>query len=171
MFNTSCLRIMLNYKKKLSLSNLIVTLLYTAVPPADANIQFCVAKLFRLDECGIKLIDELSKARFRFQVTSGVQLLKRNTEKALSLCAKGHVELIFKAWSTSKRPTYPPTWESLFTVLRKMDLGHLTEQIGKYVTGSLPAIESSPQSSEPLVEEGPSQEEEEEGERLVRIPS
>ena len=34
-----------------------------------------------------------------------------------------------------------------------MNLGHLVEQIGKYVTGSLPAIESSPRSSEPLVEE------------------
>ena len=129
------------------------------MPLADANIQFSIPKLFRLDEYGIKLIEELSKDRFRFQVTSGVQLLKWNTEKALSLSAKGHVELIFRAWLTSKRPTYPPTWESLFTVLRKMDLGHLTKQIGKYVTGSLPAIESSPQSSEPVVEEGPSQEE------------
>ena len=157
---------MLNCQIVLSLSNVI---LYTAVPPADTNIQFCVAKLFRLDECGINLIEELSKDRFRFQVISGVQLLKRNTEKVLSLSAKGHVELIFRAWLTSKRPTYPPTWESLFTVLRKMDLGHLAEQIVKYVTGSLPTIESSPQSSDPLVEEGPSQEED--GESLGRIPS
>ena len=53
-----------------------------------------------------------------------------------------------------------------------MNLRHLTEQIGKYVTGSLPAIESesSPQSSDTLVEGGPSQEEEE-GESLVGIPS
>ena len=138
----------------LSLSNLISPLSYTAEPLVDANIQFGIPELFQLRRCGINLIEELSKDRFRFQVTSGVQLLKRNTEKALSLSAKDHVELIFRAWLTSKRPTYPPTWESLFTVLRKMDLGHLTEQIGKNVAGSLPAIESSPQSSEPLVDEG-----------------
>ena len=145
------------------LSNVIVTLLYTAVPSADANIQFCVAKLFRLDECGIKLIEELSKDRFRFYATTGVQLLKGDRQRAPSLSGKDYLELIFRAWLTSKRPTYPPTWESLFTVLRKMNLGHLTEQIGKYVTGSLPAIESSPQSSEPVVEE--------EGESHIRVVS
>ena len=154
----------------LSLYNLISTLSYTAVPLFDANLQFSIPKLFQLHKCGIKLIEELSKDRFRFFATTGVQLLKRDRQRAPSLSAKGHVELIFRAWLTSKRPTYQPTWESLFTVLSKMNLGHLTEQIGKYVTGSLPAIESSPQSSEPLVEEGPSLEQEE-GESLVRIPS
>ena len=131
------------------------------MPLVDANIQFSIPKLFQLHKHGIKLIEELSKDRFRFQVTSGVQLLKGDRQRAPSLSAKDYVELIFRAWLTSKRPTYPPTWESLFTVLRKMDLGHLMEQIGKYVTGSLPAIESSPQSSEPLVEE--------EGESQVRV--
>ena len=133
----------------------------------DANLQFSIPKLFQLDEYGIKLIEEFSKDRFRFQVTSGVQLLKRNIEKALSRSAKYHVEQIFRAWLARKGPTYPPTWESLITVLRKMDLGHLAEQIVKYVTGSLPAIESSPQSSEPVVEEGPSQEED--GKNLVLV--
>ena len=122
----------------------------------DANLQFSIPKLFQLHRCGIKLIEELSKDRFRFYATAGVQLLKGDRQRAPSLSAKDYVELIFRAWLTSKRPTYPPTWESLFTVLRKMDLVHLAEQI---VTGSLPAKESSPQSSEPLVEEGPSQEE------------
>ena len=127
------------------------------MPLVDANLQFSsIPKLFRLDEYGIKLIEELSKDRFHFYATTGVQLLKKDRQRAPSLSAKDYVALIFRAWLTSKRPTYPPTWESLFTVLRKMDLGHLVEQI---VTGSLPAIESSPQSSEPVVEEGPSQEE------------
>ena len=116
--------------------------------------------VFQLNKYGIKLTEELSKDRFRFHVTSGVQLLKADRKRAPSLSPKGYVELIFRAWKTSRHPKYPPTWESLFTVLRKMDLGHLVEQIGKSVTGSLPAVESSPQSSEPVVE-GPSQEEEE----------
>ena len=140
------------------------------MPLVDANLHFSIPKLFRLDECGIKLIEELSKDRFRFYATAGVQLLKGDRQRAPSLSAKDYVELIFRAWLTSKRPTYPPTWESLFTVLRKMDLGHLAEQIRKYVTGSPPAIESSQQTSEPVMAEGPSQEEEE-GESLVRIPS
>ena len=133
------------------------------MPLVDANLQFSISKLFRLDECGIKLIEELSKDRFRFYATTGVQLSKGDRQRAPSFSAKVYVELIFRAWLTSKRPTYPPTWESLFTVLRKMDLGHLAEQVGKYVTGSLPAIESSPQSPEPLVEE--------EGESQVRVIS
>ena len=124
-----------------------------------ANLQFSIPKLFQLHRYGIKLIEELSKDSFRFYATTGVQLLKGDRQRAPSLSAKDYVELIFRAWLTGKQPTYPPTWESLFTVLRKMDLSHLAEQIEKYVTGSLPAIESSPQSSEHVVEEGPSQEE------------
>ena len=130
------------------------------MPLVDTDLQFSILKLLQLHRYDIKLIEELSKDRFRFHFTSGVQLLKADRKRAPSLSPKDYVELIFRAWKTSKRPTYPPTWESLFTVLRKMDLGHLVEQIGKYVTGSLPAVESSPQSSEPVVE-GPSQEEEE----------
>ena len=145
----------------MSLLNIISPLSYTAVPLGDANLQFSIPKLFQLHRYGIKLIEELSKDRFRFYAATGVQLLKDDRQRAPSLSAKGHVELIFRAWLTSKRPTYPPTWESLFTVLRKMNLGHLTEQIVKYVTESLPAMESSPQSSEPLVEE--------EGESQVRV--
>ena len=122
------------------------------MPLVDANLQFSIPKLFQLQSYGVKLIEELSKDRFHFHVTSGVQLLKGDRQKAPSLSSNDYVELIFRVWLTSKRPTYPPTWESLLTVLRKMDLDHLTKQIGKYVTGSLPAIESSPQSSEPVVE-------------------
>ena len=123
------------------------------MPFVDANLQFSLPKIFQLHMCGIKLIEELSKDRFHFHVTSGIQLLKEDRKRAPSLSSKEYIELIFRAWKTSKRPTYPPTWESLFTVLRKMDLGHLTEQIGKYVTGTIPAIESHPQSSEPIVED------------------
>ena len=116
--------------------------------------------VFQLDKCGIKLIEELSKDRFRFHVTSGVQLLKADRIRAPSLSPRDYVELIFRAWKKSRYPMYSPTWGNLFTVLRKMYLDHLVEQIQKYVTGSLPAVVSSPQSSEPVVE-GRLQEEEE----------
>ena len=121
------------------------------------DVHFSIYKLFQLDRYGVNLIEALSRDRYRFHVTAGVQLLKNDRQKAPTLSSRGYIELIFKAWERSKRPTYPPTWEGLFTVLRKMDLGHLVEQIAKCVTGSLPEIEDSPQTSEP---EGPAGEKE-----------
>ena len=113
---------------------------------------FSIPKLLQLHKYGINLIEVLSKDQYYFHVTSGVQLLENDKQKALVLTPEAYVELILNAWERSKQPTYPPTWEGLFTVLRKMDLGHLVEQIAKCVTGSVPEIEDSPQTSEP---EGP----------------
>ena len=130
------------------------------VPLVHPDVNFSLPKLFQLHNYGIKLIDELSKDRFRFHATSGVKLLKSNHKKAASLSPKDYVELVFKAWKINKQCTYPPTWDSLFSVLTKMDLGHLTEQIGE-LTGSVPAKE--PSSAEPVMEEVVSLEGEKEG--------
>ncbi len=92
-------------------------------------------------------MEALSKDRYRFHVTSGVHLLLKERQKVPTLPPKEHINLIFEAWQRSKRPTYPPTWEGLFTVLRKMDQGHLVEGIAKCATGSLPGREDSPQPS------------------------
>ncbi len=90
----------------------------------------------------------LSKNYQQFHITSRVQLLAKDRKKAPTLSPRHYVELIFNAWKKSKRPPYPPTWESLLIVLREMDLGHVTEQITKCMTGSLPEKEDSPQLSE-----------------------
>ncbi len=100
-------------------------------------------------------MEVLSKDRYRFHITSGVQLLVEDRKKAPTLSPSDYVELIFNAWKISERPTYPSTWEGLFTILRKMDLGYLTEQIAKCVTGSLPEIEDSSQPSESEVQLSP----------------
>ena len=118
----------------------------------DPDVHFSVLKLFRLHRYGVSLIKVLSRDRYRFHVTSGVQLLKKDRERVPALAPKDYVELIFKAWEGSKRPPYPPTWEGLFTVLRKMDLGHLVEPIAKCVSGSVPEIEGLPQTSGPTGE-------------------
>ena len=121
---------------------------HATVSLVDPDVRFSVPKLFRLHKYGVSLIKALSRDRYRFHVTSGVQLLKKDRERVSALAPKDYVELIFKAWERSKWPTYPPTWEGLFTVLKKMDLGHLVEPIAKCVTGSVPEIEDSPQTSE-----------------------
>ena len=119
---------------------------FTTEPKVDSEVHFSIAKLFQLHRYGINLIEALSKDRFRFHFTSGVQLLKKEREKAPTLSARDYVELIFKTWERSKRPTYPATWEGLFTVLRKMDLGHLVNEIAKRVTGTEPKLDSPPPS-------------------------
>ncbi len=93
-------------------------------------------------------MEALSKDRYRFHVTSGVNLLMKEKKRVSTLSPREHIDLIFEAWQRSKRPTYPPTWEGLFTLLRKMGLGHLVEGIAMCVTGSLPERDDSPQPSE-----------------------
>ncbi len=112
-------------------------------------------KLHQLRKYGINLIEALSKDWYQFHDTAGVQLLTHESFKTLTLSRRDYVELIFSAWERSKRPTYPPTWEGLLAVLRKMDLGHLVEQISKCVTGSLPEKDHSPQPSESEVQLSP----------------
>ncbi len=108
----------------------------------------------------------LSKDYQQFYITSGVQFLVKDRRKAPTLSPGHYVELIFNAWKRSKRPTYPPTWEGLLTVLRKMDLGHLIEQITKCVTGSLPEIEDSSRPSESEVQLSPDKEQ---GTRCIAV--
>ncbi len=93
-------------------------------------------------------MEALSKDRYRFHVTSGTNLLMKEKKRVSTLSSREHIDLIFEAWQRSKRPTYPSTWEGLFTVLRKIGLGHLVDGIAKCVTGSLPEREDSPQPSE-----------------------
>ncbi len=122
---------------------IIMIIMFYAAPLVDSDVHFSIPKLNQLHKYGINLMDALSKDLYRFYTTSRVQLSVKDRKKALTLSARDYIEQIFSAWERSIRPTYPPTWESLFTVLRKMDLGHLTEQIAKCVTGSLSEIEDS----------------------------
>ncbi len=121
----------------------IIIMMFYAAPLVDSDVHFSIPKLNQLHKYGINLMDALSKDLCRFYITSRVQLSVKDRKKAPTHSARDYIEQIFSAWERSIRPTYPPTWESLFTVLRKMDLGHLTEQIAKCVTGSLPEIENS----------------------------
>ncbi len=93
-------------------------------------------------------MEALYKDCYRFHVTSGVQLAMKERKKAPILPQREYIDMILKAWQGSKQPTYPFTWEGLFTVLRKMDLGHLVEEIVKCVTGSVPEKKDSPLPSE-----------------------
>ncbi len=130
-----------------SCANTII-ILFCAAPLVDSDVHISIPKLHQLRTYGINLMERLSKDYQRFYSTSGVQLLVKDRKKAPTLSPRHYVELIFNAWKKSKRPTHPPTWESLLTVLREMDLGHIAEQITKCMTGSLPEIEDSPQPSE-----------------------
>ncbi len=129
-----------------------ITIIFFSVSLVDSDVQFSMPKLHQLHKYGINLMEVLSNDRYRFHITSAVHLLVKDRKKAPTLSPSDYVELIFNAWKRSKRPTYPPTWEGLFTVLRKMYLGHLAEQIAKCVSGSLPEIEDSPQLSESEVQ-------------------
>ena len=105
------------------------------------DVCFSLPKLIQLQRWGIDLTELLSKDCFRFHVMSDVQLTPEEKQKVHLLSPKKYIELIFTAWERNDQPTYPPTWEGLFTVLRKMDLDHLVEQITKCVTGSVREID------------------------------
>ncbi len=119
-----------------------------STPLVKNDVPFTLLKLHTLHKCGVNLMEALYKDRYRFHVTSGVQLLMKERKKAPSIPPREYIDLIFKAWLRNKRPIYPSTWEGLFTVLRMMDLGDLVEGIAKCVTGSVPERVDSPEPSE-----------------------
>ena len=110
----------------------------SATAPVDPDVHFNGLTLLQLHKYGVNLIEALSNDRFRFYFTSEVQLTQKEREITPTLSGNDFVELVFKAWERSKQPTYPATWEGLFTVMRKMDLGHLEQQIAKIVTSTDP---------------------------------
>lgn len=47
---------------------------------------------------------------------------------------QGSAEIVVEQWIAGKSPR-PPTWLSLFDILRELDMGELGQQIEEYLSG------------------------------------
>ena len=88
-----------------------------AVPAYDPDSQFSVGALSRLEAAGIPVLTELEKVG----------------DWSLSADTTSH-KAFDDMWFSKKLGTRPPTWRSLYEVLRELDLEELSQEIEEYLS-------------------------------------
>ena len=82
----------------------------------DSDIQFSNGALSRLEEAGIPVLEKVDE---KLAAAIGV----RNTSKVL------------EKWASEEfLSTHPPTWRSLYEVMRELDLEELSQEIEEYLS-------------------------------------
>ena len=82
----------------------------------DSDIQFSNGALSRLEEAGIPVLEKVDE---KLAAAIGV----RNTSKVL------------EKWASEEfLSTRPPTWRSLYEVMRELDLEELSQEIEEYLS-------------------------------------
>ena len=82
-----------------------------------------MSALFRLEEAGIELVPSLEKMHAQLARVLGIKSK-----------VQGSAEIVVKQWIAGKSPR-PPTWSSLYNVLRELNVKELAQQIEEYFSG------------------------------------
>lgn len=90
--------------------------------PYDPDGQFSFSALSRLEASGIPVVSQLEKNLVEVAATIGVPY-----------CGP-YCHRVIEQWIKSKETSYPPTWRSLYEVLRKTGVEDLSEQIEEYLS-------------------------------------
>ena len=97
--------------------------------PYDPDGYFSVGALCRLEEAEIPLMTSLTRV---YHKLVSVVLDKSSKQQLYLPTPLEHTKLAMYKW-VSGESTYPPTWQSLYDVLRKLNLEELSEQIVEYL--------------------------------------
>ena len=96
--------------------------------------QFSMSALSMLEEEGIQVITSLAKVHTELIKAAGITLDKTVHLQLLSDPVKA-VKFVISQWESPGKSRHPPTWTSLFNVLKKLELNKLSVQIEDYLTG------------------------------------
>ena len=91
--------------------------------PYEPDSQFSMNSLDRLEATGIQIFTSLCNLRTELVDILGV-------DKLLS------ISRVISEWVSGKS-SHPPTWRTLLSILRKLDLGELSQQIEDYLSSEL----------------------------------
>lgn len=100
-----------------------IPLLTTLVSPYTSDSQFSRSALHRLEATGIPVMTSIAGVQKPLAVAIGVQYNSYQSPD---------IDKILEQW-VSGNTSQPPTWRSLYDVLRKLDLEELSEQIDEYL--------------------------------------
>lgn len=80
--------------------------------------------LCRLENAGIQVLTSLAEGDNYEKIGRAVKI--RNFSN--------RVEVVIDQWLLEKSPVLPPTWRSLYQVLRELNLKELSQQIEEFLT-------------------------------------
>ena len=92
--------------------------------PYDPDSRFSRSALYKLEAAGIPVMASLAKVSGEFVRVVGLLTQTYTTDKVIDLWLNGE-----------SKTDLPPTWRSLYGVLRGLDLVELSEQIELYLSG------------------------------------
>ena len=90
-----------------------------------------MSALSRLEGVGIQVVTSLAKVHTKLIQAAGI----RTVWHQLPSDSSKAVEIVISQWKSPGKSRLPPTWTSLFNVLKKLELIELSVQIEDYLTG------------------------------------
>ena len=107
--------------------------LYFLVPPYDPDGQFSMSALCRLENKGIQVLTSLAACHKKLTEAAKVTFTGRANFEYKHSSSK--LEIVIRHWTLGENPTLPPTWRSLYQVLRELGLEELSQQIEEFLSG------------------------------------
>ena len=86
--------------------------------------------LSRLEGVGIQVVTSLAKVHTELIQAAGITLEHRLVSDPAEA-----VEIVINQWESPGKSRLPPTWTSLFGILKKLELKELSVQIEDYLSG------------------------------------
>ncbi len=110
-------------------------LIFIVVEPADSTVaphdkQLTMSSLYGLEQiAGIGVVTSLARIHDDVMSTAGITLNK-SQQKKLKECETntGRLEIIISQWESGSSDI-PPTWGSLLSILKKLNLNDLRQQV------------------------------------------
>ena len=115
-----------------------LTCLLLIVSPYDPDSQFSMSALCRLENKGIPVLKSLEPLHKELAVVAKVALSGGANSEYMHSDPRNATEIIIRQWTLGEKPILPPTWRSLYQVLRELGLEDLSQEIEEFLSSELP---------------------------------
>lgn len=119
-----------NYLKACLVTTFCVVFIF-AVSAYSPDIEFTTRAFSKLEAAGIPVVTTLEKVYGQLKETA---MVLPGFFIPWYLTPEESFETVIEQWIAGKS-ILPPTWRSLYNVLRKLNLGELSDQIEEYLSG------------------------------------
>ena len=107
--------------------------LFSVVSPYDPDSRFSISALYRLENKGIRVLTSLATCRKKLVEAAKVVFTRRASFEYKHSSSK--LETVIRQWTLGDNPTLPPTWRSLYQVLKELGFEEISQQIEEFLSG------------------------------------
>ena len=102
--------------------------------PYEPDSWFSMSALCRLEDKGIQVLASLEALHKELAEAAKITFTARASSVYNGLHSRDAVEIVIRQWTLGGDPTLPPTWRSLYQVLRELGLEELSQQIEEFLS-------------------------------------